>query len=173
MLGGNRPHFLIWLGHSRLVSRLGGKPPNHIFLPNQHTLWGTTFILFHGPKTYPGWCNFRPDSWIHDFCTLFFRGRHIWQVFFSWVRVSIHGAKYLYVLIVTFWKAPLGFEPRISCLLDRLINQLSQGTKDAIWASFVAQLVKNPSAVRKTWVQSLGWEDLLEKGKATHSYILA
>ena len=35
------------------------------------------------------------------------------------------------------------------------------------------QLVKNPSAVKETWVQSLGWEDPLEKGKATHSSILA
>ena len=32
------------------------------------------------------------------------------------------------------------------------------------WASLVAQLVKNPPAMRETWVQSLGWEDLLEKG---------
>ena len=39
-------------------------------------------------------------------------------------------------------------------------------------ASLVAQLVKNPPAVWETWVQSLGWEDLLEKGKATHSSIL-
>ena len=41
------------------------------------------------------------------------------------------------------------------------------------WASLVAQLVKNPPAMRKTWAQSLGWEDPLEKGKATHSTILA
>ena len=34
------------------------------------------------------------------------------------------------------------------------------------WASLVAQLVTNPSAMQETWVQSLGWEDLLEKGKA-------
>ena len=40
------------------------------------------------------------------------------------------------------------------------------------WASLVAQLVKNPPAMRETWVQSLGWEDPLEKGKATHSSIL-
>ena len=40
-------------------------------------------------------------------------------------------------------------------------------------ASFVAQLVKNLPAVWETWVQSLGWEDPLEKGKATHSSILA
>ena len=43
----------------------------------------------------------------------------------------------------------------------------------ANWASLVAQLVKNLPAMRETWVQSLGWEDPLEKGKATHSSILA
>ena len=37
----------------------------------------------------------------------------------------------------------------------------------------VVQLVKNPPAMWETWVQSLGWEDPLEKGKATHSSILA
>ena len=41
------------------------------------------------------------------------------------------------------------------------------------WASLVAQLVKNPPAMWKTWVPSLGWEDPLEKGKTTHSSILA
>ena len=40
-------------------------------------------------------------------------------------------------------------------------------------ASLVAQLVKNPPTVWETWVRSLGWEDPLEKGKATHSSILA
>ena len=37
------------------------------------------------------------------------------------------------------------------------------------WASLVAQLVKNSPAMWETRVQSLGWEDTLEKGKATHS----
>ena len=41
------------------------------------------------------------------------------------------------------------------------------------WVSLVVQQVKNPPAMRETWVQSLGWEHLLEKGKATHSSILA
>ena len=41
------------------------------------------------------------------------------------------------------------------------------------WASLVAQLVKNLPAIQETWVQSLDWEDPLEKGKATHSSILA
>ena len=40
------------------------------------------------------------------------------------------------------------------------------------WASLGPQLVKNPPAMHETWVQSLGWEDPLEKGKATHSSIL-
>ena len=41
------------------------------------------------------------------------------------------------------------------------------------WASLVAQLVKNPPARWETPVQSLGWEDPLEKGMATHFSILA
>ena len=41
------------------------------------------------------------------------------------------------------------------------------------WASLVAQLVKNLPAMWETWLQSLGWEDPLEKGKATHSSVLA
>ena len=41
------------------------------------------------------------------------------------------------------------------------------------WASLVAQTVKNPPAMQETWVQSLGWEDPLEEGMATHSSILA
>ena len=49
---------------------------------------------------------------------------------------------------------------------DRLPLQYS-------WASLVAQLVKNPSAVQETWVRSLDWEDPLEKGTVTHSSILA
>ena len=39
--------------------------------------------------------------------------------------------------------------------------------------SLVAQMVKNLPKVQETWVPSLGWEDPLEKGNATHSSILA
>ena len=39
------------------------------------------------------------------------------------------------------------------------------------WTSLVAQLVKNPPAMQETWVRSLGWEDPLENGMATHSSI--
>ena len=41
------------------------------------------------------------------------------------------------------------------------------------WASLVAQTVKNPPAIQETWVRSLGWEDPLEEGMATHSSIFA
>ena len=40
------------------------------------------------------------------------------------------------------------------------------------WASLMIQLVKNLPAMQETWVRSLGWEDPLEKRKATHSNIL-
>ena len=40
-------------------------------------------------------------------------------------------------------------------------------------ASLIAVLVKNPPAMQETWVRSVGWEDPLEKGKATHSSVLA
>ena len=41
------------------------------------------------------------------------------------------------------------------------------------WAFLMVQMVNNPPAIRETWVQSLGWEDPLEKGMAPHSSILA
>ena len=46
-------------------------------------------------------------------------------------------------------------------------------SKEASWASLVAQLVKNLPAMQETWVLSLGWEDPLEMRKATDSSILA
>ena len=41
------------------------------------------------------------------------------------------------------------------------------------WASLVAHSVKNLPAMLETWIQSLGWEEPLEEGMATHSSILA
>ena len=54
-----------------------------------------------------------------------------------------------------------------------IVRTIFQMSTMAPWASLVAQQVKNPSAMLETWVQSLGWKDPLEKGKATHSSILA
>ena len=47
------------------------------------------------------------------------------------------------------------------------------GSLTLFWASLVAQVVKNLPAMQKAWVQSLSWEDPLEKGMATHFSILA
>ena len=55
---------------------------------------------------------------------------------------------------------------KICWRMDRLPTPVFLG-------SLVAQLVKNLPAMREAWVQSLGWEDPLEKGKATCSSILA
>ena len=52
-----------------------------------------------------------------------------------------------------------------TCFLDSLSNNIT--------ASLVAQMVKNLPAMKEIWVQSLGWEDLLEEGMATHSINLA
>ena len=58
-------------------------------------------------------------------------------------------------------------------MADQCISDLTYNIPSKVRVSLVAQLVKNPHAMWETWVQSLGWEDLLEKGKATHSSILA
>ena len=42
-----------------------------------------------------------------------------------------------------------------------------------VWASLVAQMVKDPPAMQETWIRSLSWEDPLEEGMATYSSILA
>ena len=46
-------------------------------------------------------------------------------------------------------------------------------TEVFLGASLVAQTAKNPPVMQETWVRSLGWEDPLEEGMATHSSILA
>ena len=85
------------------------------------------------------------------------------------------------------WNQPIRWTYRKQgyCLIAQLVKNLpagtlaipglSRSTGEGIysWASLVAQLIKNPSAMWETWVQSLGWEDLLEKGKSIHSSILA
>ena len=49
-----------------------------------------------------------------------------------------------------------------------VVLSLFRGRLAGVWASLVAQLVKNSPAMQETWVQSLGWEGSLEKGKATY-----
>ena len=54
----------------------------------------------------------------------------------------------------------------------RLGDQVQHSTKTMRGASLVAQMLKNLPAMQETWIQSLGWEDPLEKGMHTHSSIL-
>ena len=74
----------------------------------------------------------------------------------------------------------VGREPVCNAWDPRLIPELGRSPGEWIgyplqcsWASLVAQLVRNPLASWETWVRSLGWGDSLEKGKVTHSSILA
>ena len=55
----------------------------------------------------------------------------------------------------------------------RATAPLRNNSKHGPGASLVALSIKNPPAMRETWVRSLGWEDLLKEGMATHSSILA
>ena len=55
------------------------------------------------------------------------------------------------------------------CVWWWLLHASSKGT----WVSLVAQTIKNPPAMQETWVWAPDWEDLLEKGMAIHSSILA
>ena len=54
-----------------------------------------------------------------------------------------------------------------------LLGSYFKNSSVYIGESLMAQLVKNPPAMQETWVRPLGWEDPLEKGRATHSSILA
>ena len=65
-----------------------------------------------------------------------------------------------------------GENDRISVAHSFLKGTLPQ-RKNFMCLQKVAQLVRNPPAMRETWVRCLGWKDPLEKGKATHSSILA
>ena len=76
-----------------------------------------------------------------------------------------------------FWSGlpcpPPGDLPNPGIKPTSVMSPALAGGYFTIGASLVARLVKNPPATWETWVRSLGWEDPLEKGNATHSKILA
>ena len=83
----------------------------------------------------------------------------------------------IYMLdFITFWglhDSSVGKESACNAGEPGLIPGSGRSTGEGIgyplqysWASLVAQLVKNPLAMWETWIQSLDWEDPLEKGKA-------
>ena len=91
------------------------------------------------------------------------RGWKGWVFSHSWIPSSFPGSS-------------LGKESTCNAGDPGLIPGLGRSLGEGIgyphqysWASLVAQLVKNLPAMWKTWVQSLGWKDPLEKGKIIHS----
>ena len=64
-------------------------------------------------------------------------------------------------------------DPGLLCGLGRSAGEGIGYPLQYSWASLVAHLVKNLPAMRETWVRSLGWEDPLEEGMATHFSIFA
>ena len=85
-----------------------------------------------------------------------------------------------YFILGVFPDSSVGKETTFNSEDPGLIPGLGRPPGDGIgyllqcsWASVAAQLVKNPPAMRETWVWSLGWKDPLETGKATYSSILA
>ena len=98
---------------------------------------------------------------------------------FSFLNMHLHFTLYLYY-ILGFPDSSVGKESACNAGDPGWIPGSGRSAGEEIgypfqysWASLVAQLVKNLPSVRETWVRSLGWEDPLEKGKATHSSILA
>ena len=84
------------------------------------------------------------------------------------------------IITMGFPDSSVGKEPTCNAGDPGLIPGSGRSTGEGVgyplqysWASLVVQLVKNLPTMQETWVRSLGWEDPLEKGKATHSSILA
>ena len=109
-----------------------------------------------------------------------------WAQLSDWTKISPH-LRHLHYIKQWYIKLVLDC-PGIHCGLCTITNSTSPHftLKTAlVWrlkymitltlyrASLVAQLVKNLPALQETWVRSLGWEDPLEKGTATHSRVLA
>ena len=95
---------------------------------------------------------------------------HISQTFRTYFDLNLHTHSFLLPsLSWIFSHFPLNSD----VLSESNLNNTSLQTSLEMWASLVAQLVKNPPAMWKTWVRFLDWENPVEKGTATHTRILA
>ena len=133
-------------------------------------------------------------EYVYDYFTHDSPLRHMSSPFHRWGHTFRTNVRYIYmtgnfpdspvVKIPCFQCREYGFDP---CLenWDSTCYMVWQKKKKVYnslkvicffimkWVSLVSQMVKNLPAMWETWVWSLGWEDPLEKGKATHSSILA
>ena len=102
------------------------------------------------------------------FCTWFASVPCLWHLVQLWSQ----GCKCLQILVFFISTPRCGIVGSYGTSMCSFFFFFFFKKHRTFWASFVAQLVKNPPAMWGTWVQSLGWEDPLEKGKATHFSIL-
>ena len=108
------------------------------------------------------------------------RVRHHWMTELNWTEWI---SKVEQMIVWTFLKGKIcymmiGLNKEIlvclqNCVFNTIFTFLFCARPSSRRVSLVAQLVKNPPALRETWVWSLGWEDSLEKRRATHVSILA
>ena len=89
--------------------------------------------------------------------------------YIRWLQVLIVKIGLVYDLTSVVWWTKVTHKYQNYAEVKLLIAWLSKRKR----ASLVAQLVKNPPTMQETWAPSLGWEEPLEKQKATHSSILA
>ena len=113
------------------------------------------------------------------------RVRHDWVTELNWIDLPYNlqnplGIVFLFCDIMGFPDSSAGEGSTCNVRDPGLIPVSGRSPGEGIgyplqysWASLVAQLVKNPLAMQETWVWSLGWEDPLEKGKATYFSVLA
>ena len=88
----------------------------------------------------------------------------------EWLRDVNHSQGVAFVFSLESLQSPI--LSHCKCIEISLSGHVFRVYYD-IYPSLVAQTVKNLPSVQKTWLWSLGWEDLLENGMATHSSILA
>ena len=105
----------------------------------------------------------------------------------EYVKAVYHHPAYLTYMQSTSWEMLGWMKPKLDqdyrekyqpqiCKWHHLNGRKPRGIKEPPhegWASLVALVVKNLPAMQETWIWSLGWEDPLARGKATHSSILA
>ena len=96
------------------------------------------------------------------------------------INIEMHHLRFYFLVKLGFPDSSVGKESTCNAGDLGLILKPGRSAGEGIgyplqysWASLVAQLVKNLPALWETWIRSLGWEDPLEKGRATHSSILA
>ena len=99
-----------------------------------------------------------------------YKGVHLiaCKFYFNKVDFKMKNRKFPGGLVVRIPGFSLLWDSGVQSLIGELRSHKPHSMVKNKWAPLVAQLVKNPPAMWETWGRSLGWEDPLEKGTATH-----